>query len=151
MTLLKNFTDVFGHLFIGGPRKPDLWLGKAPILDVFTLAMFLIGLYFYVSHWRSSRSKLLGSLFLAGAILVALGGPVSLSLLVPLLYIVAATGITYLVKEWLQVFPLNPIARNIGLALVAIAVMMACAYNLRAYFIAWPHNRPTAAVFHYRS
>lgn len=150
LTLLKNFIDVFSHLFIGGPRQPDLWLGKAPILDVFTLAMFLIGLYFYAIHWRASRSKLLGSLFLAGAILVALGGPVTLSLLVPLLYIVAATGITYLIKEWLQVFPNNPIARNAGLALIALAVILACTYNLRAYFVAWPHNNSTITVFHYR-
>ena len=148
-TLLKNFVAVFGHLFIGGPQQPDLWLGKAPILDVFTLAMFLIGLYFYVTHRQASRSKLLGVFFLIGAILIALGGPVSLSLLVPLLYIVAATGITYLIKEWLQVFPLNPIARSIGLALVAIAVVLACAYNLRAYFVAWPHNDNTRAAFHY--
>jgi hypothetical protein len=150
LTLLKHFAGVFVHLFVRGPQYPDLWLGRAPLLDVFTLAMFLIGLYFYGGHWRASRTRLLGGFFLVGAILVALGGPVGLSLLVPLLYIVAATGITYLVKEWLQVFPLNPLARGLGLTLVAAAVVLACAYNLRAYFIAWPHNDTTAAIFHYR-
>lgn len=150
LTLIKHFIGVFVHLFIRGPQYPDIWLGRAPILDVFTLAMFLIGLYFYATHWKSSRSKLFGSFFLAGSILVALGGPVGLSLLVPMLYIVAATGITYLIKDWLQVFPLNPLARGLGLGLVAVAVVLACAYNLRAYFIAWPHNDTTSATFHYR-
>ncbi len=150
LQLLKNFAAVFIHLFIRGPQYPDIWLGRAPILDVFTLAICLIGLYFYAQHWQASRSRLLGGLFLVGAILVALGGPVGLSLLVPLLYIVAATGIAYLLKEWLQVFPLNPLARGIGLGLVAVAVVLACTYNLRAYFIAWPHNETTKTVFRYR-
>lgn len=150
LTLLKNFIGVFVHLFVRGPQYPVLWLGKAPILDIFTLAMCLTGLYFYAKHWRASRSRLLGGLFLAGAVLVALAGAVSLSLLVPLLYIVAATGITYLIQEWLQVFPLNPLARGLGLGLIALAVILACTYNLRAYFIAWPHNQVTRTVFRYR-
>lgn len=150
LTLLKHFAGVFVHLFIRGPQYPTLWLDKAPLLDIFTLSMCLIGLYFYAQHWQAARSRLLGSFFLVGAVLVALGGPVSLSLLVPLLYIVAATGITYLIREWLQVFPVNPIARGLGIGLVALAVVLACTYNLRAYFVAWPHNQVTRTVFHYR-
>lgn len=150
LMLLKHFAGVFVHLFIRGPQYPDMWLGRAPLLDVFTLAMFFIGLYFYAGHWQASRTRLLSGFFLVGAVLVALGGPVGLSLLVPLLYVVAATGITYLVKEWLKVFPLNPLARGLGLVLVTAAVALACTYNLRAYFVAWPHDDTTAAVFRYR-
>jgi 4-amino-4-deoxy-L-arabinose transferase-like glycosyltransferase len=150
LQLLNNFGDVFVNLFVRGPVHPGLWLGRAPILDIFTLVLYLAGLYFYVRHWQASRSRLLAILFLVGAVLVALGGPVSLSLLVPLLYIVAATGITYLLQEWLKVFPLNPLARGLGLGLIAVAVILACTYNLRAYFVAWPHNETTQATFRYR-
>lgn len=148
--LVKSFAGVFVHLFVRGPEYPGLWLGKAPLLDIFSLAMCVIGLYFYARHPRASRTKLLGTLFLVGAVLVALAGPVSLSLLVPLLYIAIATGVTYLLQEWLQVFPLNPLARGLGLVLVALAVVLACTYNLRAYFVAWPHNEITKTVFRYR-
>jgi hypothetical protein len=148
--LLKNSAGVLVHLFVRGPEYPALWLGKAPIMDIFTLTICVIGLYFYVVHARASRSRLLGAFFLAGALLIALGGPVGLSLLVPLLYIVAATGITYLLKEWLKMFPFNPLARGVGLVLVSAALVLACTYNLRAYFIAWPHNETTKAVFRYR-
>lgn len=149
LALLKHFLGVFVHLFIRGPEYPQLWLGKAPILDVFTLTICAIGLYFYAKNRQASRTRLLSGFFLAGAILVALAGPVGLSLLVPLLYIVAATGVAYLIREWLQVFPINPLARGIGLGLVALAVILACTYNLRAYFIAWPHNDVTQTVFRY--
>ncbi|HVI60746.1 MAG TPA: hypothetical protein VM535_01175 [Candidatus Saccharimonadales bacterium] len=149
LTLLKDFAAVFLHLFIRGPEYPQLWLGRAPILDIFTLAACLIGIYFYATHRRAARSRLLATCFGIGVILVALGGPVSLSLLVPLLYLVAATGVAYLMREWLQVFPVNPLARNIGLGLIIAAVSLACLYNLRAYFIAWPHNQVTQTVFRY--
>ncbi|MGC1176808.1 MAG: hypothetical protein WA843_01950, partial [Candidatus Saccharimonadales bacterium] len=117
LTLLKHFAAVFVHLFIRGPQYPDLWLGRAPLLDIFTLAVCLLGIYFYARNWRAARSRLLGGFFLIGAVLVGLGGPVSLSLLVPLLYLAAATGIAYLLRDWLKVFPLNPLARSLGIGL----------------------------------
>lgn len=147
---LKHFIAVPTHLFIRGPQYPNVWLGKAPILDVFTLVACCIGIYFYATHLRAGRSRLLIALAIAGWILVALAGPVGLSVLVPLLYVAVAAGIAYLLHEWLQVFPLNPLARGIGLTLVSLAVVLACTYNLRAYFIAWPHNAETKATFHYR-
>lgn len=150
LTLLKHFVGVFVHLFVRGPEYAAVWLGKAPVLDIFTLAMCLIGLYFYAVNRGAVRSRLFGCFLLLGAVLIALGGPVSLSLLVPLMYVVAATGITYLIQEWLQVFPVNPLARWLGLGLVSLAVVLACTYNLRAYFVAWPHNHTTQAVFRYR-
>ncbi len=148
--LLKQFAAVPVHLFIRGPQYPDIWLGRAPVMDIFTLAVCLAGIYFYASRPKASRSRLLGLFALAAFVLVGLGGPVGLSLLVPLLYVMAATGITYLLHEWLQVFPNNPLARGLGLGLVALAVGLSCVYNLRAYFVAWPHNPETRVVFQHR-
>ena len=147
--LAKQSLGVYVHLFIRGPQYPDRWLGKAPLLDIFTLVCCLLGIYFYIRHWRASRSKMLISFFLIGGVLVGLGGLVSISLLVPLLYIVAAAGLAYLVHEWLRVFPINPIARTIGISLVSLAVLVSCAYNIRAYFIAWQHSPDTKATFRY--
>jgi hypothetical protein len=148
--LLKQLVGVPVHLFIRGPEYPQLWLGRAPVLDIFTLAICLLGIYFYVRHWHATRSRLLGGFYIAGVILVGLGGPVSLSLLVPLLYIAAATGLAYLLHEWLRVFPFNPLARGLGAALIITAIGLSCLYNLRAYFVAWPHTATTRSTFHYR-
>jgi hypothetical protein len=148
--LAKQFIAVPVHLFIRGPQYPQLWLGRAPLLDIFSLVACLIGIYFYATHWRAARSRLLGLLAIAGIILVSLGGPVSLSLLVPLLYIALAAGLTYLLREWLAVFPHNPLARGLGIGLLVLVVGLSCMYNLRAYFVAWPHNHTTQATFQYR-
>ena len=149
MTLLKQFAAVPVHLFIRGPQYPELWLGKAPILDVFALVACILGIYFYLTHWKASRSRYLAVLALFGFVLVGLGGPVGLSILVPLLYMAVATGLAYLLRDWLKTFPNNPLARSLGIGLVVFAVTLSCLYNYRAYFIAWPHTAVTKATFRY--
>jgi hypothetical protein len=149
LTLLKHFVGVFVHLFVRGPQYPTLWVGRAPVLDIFTLTACLIGVYFYIQNFKASRSRLLGGFFALGVVLVTLGGPVGLSLLVPIAYLLAATGITLLMRQWLQTFPLNPLARGVGIGLIIVAVALSCTYNLRGYFVAWPHNHTTQAVFRY--
>lgn len=143
----KQFVLVFVNLFVYGPNDPEIWLGRVPLLDIFSLALVLMGIYFYAMHWRSRRSKLLGLTFGLGVILVSLGGAVGLSFLVPVLYMAAATGIAFLLHTWLKTFPLNPLARAVGIGLVCLAVTISCIYNYRAYFIAWPHNLETRATF----
>lgn len=147
--LIKQFGSVFVHLFIRGPQYPELWLGRMPILSVFTLIMVLLGIYVYAVHWQKARSRLLLIMITIGVVLVGLGGPVGLSVLVPVLYVISAAGIAYLLHEWLKVFPRNPLARSMGVVLVSIAVIISCTYNLRAYFIAWPAVETTDTSFRY--
>jgi hypothetical protein len=148
--LLKNFVGVIIHLFIRGPQYPQIWLGKAPVLDAFTLAMALIGMYFYFMHYDSPRAKSLASMFLVSWILIALAGPVSFSLIVPFAYIFAAMGVSYLLHLWTKRFPNNPLAKNFGIALVVVVILASCVYNFRSYFVAWPNNTVTLQTFSFR-
>lgn len=149
--ILKSFAAVFEHIFIRGPHLPNLWLANLPVLGIFVTVMFALGTYFYAKHWQAPRSRQLLLFIIISAALVALGGPVKLSLLVPLLYLVAAAGIGYLLRDWFRVFPANPLARGLGIGVLIVAVGFACAYNLRQYFIAWPHNPATQAAFRHRN
>lgn len=135
------------HILVRGPFDPQRWLGHAPLLDVFTLALTLAGIWFYIRHFKATRTRVLFSYSLVGFILVGLGGSVPLSVLVPLALIFSATGIAYLLHQWLTVFPNNPFARRIGIGLVTLGVVVSCSYNLRAYFVAWPHNPATRSAY----
>ena len=84
------------------------------------------------------------------ASLLWLGGAVTLSVLVPTLYLIVVAGIAYVLHFWLRMFPRNQLARGTGIAVVSLAVALACAYNLQQYFVAWPHNPDTAALYHYK-
>jgi hypothetical protein len=145
--LLKQFVAVPVHLLFRGPELPNVWLGKLPVLDAFALAMALFGGYYYIRHRRSSRSRLLASLILLSVILIGLNGSVGFSLIVPVAYLSTAMGLAYLMHTWKRVFPLNPVAKWVSLSILLIAVTLSCAYNLRSYFVAWPHNPTTYSTF----
>ncbi|GAC1502024.1 MAG: hypothetical protein NVS1B10_06590 [Candidatus Saccharimonadales bacterium] len=148
MTVIKNIITVPLHLTFRGPQYPELWLGKAPMLDLLCLCTLVIGAYFYTINRTATRSKLLLSVLILGILLVGLGGPVSLSVLVPIIYVLISTGVGYLIRAWYQVFPVNPIARSLGISLVIVVVGLSTTYNLRAYFVAWPHAKATQDSFH---
>lgn len=135
------------QLFVRGPLDPTLWLSRLPLLDIGSLALLIVGAFFYLRHFRSTRTQILASYAVLGAVLIGLGGAVSLSLVVPLLFIAAATGIAVLLHDWLKTFPVNPIARNFGVVLIALLVLASGYYNLDRYFVAWPNSTQTQAVF----
>jgi len=139
-----------GLLFVGirGNNTPvDLWLGRLPILDAFMSCMLLAGVYFYSMHWHATRTRLIVMYTLLGFILFALGGAVRLSIIVPVLYLLAAAGLAYLLHLWLTVFPRNPLARSFGILILSIAIAVSSIYSLRQYFIAWPHHTETQTAF----
>lgn len=146
----QRLADVPLHLFIHGPSAPDIWLGQLPILDVFTLIVTILGIVFYTRHWRSSRAHQIGIYGLLSFLLIGLGGSVTLSLVIPLLYLLAGSGLSWLLRDWLTRFPNNPIARAVGIALITTAVVTSCVYNLQSYFVAWPHSSTTISHFMYQ-
>ncbi len=76
-------------------------------------------------------------------ILIGLGQVATLGLLIPVLYIVMANGIAYMLQSWFTVFPRNPVARTLGVVLLTIVVVVSCSYQLQRYFIAWPAAEAT--------
>lgn len=146
--LLLGLADSVLYFIVRGPNDPSLWLGRLPILDAFMSAMLIAGLLFYGNHLRAMRTRLLAIFFAAGAILTALNPAVHFSLLVPIAYIVALGGLTYVLHLWLKVFPRNQLARNLGIMVVTVLVAASCIYNLRSYYVAWVHADATKATMH---
>jgi 4-amino-4-deoxy-L-arabinose transferase-like glycosyltransferase len=134
-------------LFARAPSNPVIWLGNLPVLDIFAAAMFILGAYVFAKYGRLSRAKMFIPVLGLGWILVALGGSVSLSVLLPFIYLVIAGGVGLFIDSWIGIFPRNPIAKALGAGLVGLAVTIACIFQLRSYFIAWPNNTETRAVF----
>jgi hypothetical protein len=146
--MLKNIGLVFGSYFVVSPRNPTYWLGRLPILDIFGSVMFILGLYAYWFRMRLDRTQLLMGVLLLGAVFAGINGHSEQSIiLLPFFYIIVVAGITLMLQQWFTVFPRNPIARTIGTSLIAITVALACMYQLTNYFVAWPHNQDTRAVF----
>lgn len=145
-----NLLSAPKQLAIHGPNDPARWLGGLPLLDLFTGLMFILGIYAYAFRFRLDRTKLLAGIFGAGTVLIALGGSVTISFLMPFVYIVVAGGITLMLQQWATVFPRNPFAKTLATTLMSIVVLMAAFYNLNHYFIAWPNAPETRQSFSQR-
>lgn len=146
-SLGRNLINVPVRLFWQGPDDPARWLGSLPLVDWFGTVMFLVGVYAYRFKLHLDRTWFFIYVFIVGTILVALGGPVTLALLLPFVYIIISGGIALMLQQWFTVFPNNPFARGVGTTLLTLAVLTSCFYQLSHYFIAWPNTSATKAAF----
>ena len=135
--------DVPQQLFATGIDDRAFWLTGTPILDIFSAAMFILGLYAFRAGYFPVREKMVFGSLIAGYILISLGNVVTLGLLIPLVYITIANGISYMLQSWFTVFPKNPIARSIGLGLMVIVISASCAFQLQRYFVSWHKSSQT--------
>lgn len=148
LEVLRNLYEIPLSFFLQfRDATPATWLGQLAILDAFSMAMVVLGGYACLKHWRLKRVRIVGLTLLAGLILSSLGGPVSVTVLVPFVYILAAIGVGLFLDRWYGIFPRNPIAQGLGIGLVCLAVVAASGYYLRHYFVAWALSTETRAVY----
>jgi hypothetical protein len=128
--------------------NPLFWVGHAPLLSAVEVILGALGAY-YLSREAPRRGLFLFICAVLGIVLISIGGPVTLACLVPVLYLFIATGLDHLLGQWLSVFPRNPVARTAGMGVVCIMLLFSVLYQVRAYYIAWPHNDATRQAFHH--
>lgn len=141
-----NFLDIPKQLFISGTDNALFWLPGTPILDIFTVAMLGLGIYAFRAGQYPAREKLILGATVLSATVIGFGNVATVSLLIPLLYIIVANGLAYMLQSWFTVFPKNPFARSIGIVLLTAAVGFSCFYQLQRYFVAWPKADTTQAA-----
>lgn len=146
-TVVRNFINLPKALLYSAPYNPEFWLSRLPLLDLFSGTMLLLGLYAYRYYLRLKRTPLVWACVVVATLLTGLAGMNAAIILLPFLYIIIANGISYLLGDWLSVFPKNPLARGLGTALVLIAVIAAAGYQTSRYFIAWPKASATRELY----
>jgi hypothetical protein len=147
---VHNLVDVVDALLWHGLHNEGLWVVGTPILDIFTLAMAILGGYAYRNGYFASREKfVLGSLAIIALLLLA-NGTTMLGLLIPVVYLLVANGVAYLLQSWFTVFPRNPFARSFGIVAITAVVFISIAYNVQRYFVAWPQQDGTISALQER-
>lgn len=146
-TLIDNKLLLIKALVYRGYYPSDYWLYGAPLLTVAEAIFFMAGLFQLCKRPMATVNYWLAAALLISAGLVILGGGATIAMLIPLIYLVIAGGIYYLLNQWLNVFPRNPIARNTGVILLCLTVMFSVYYHFRAYYIAWPRAPETEQVY----
>ncbi|MGI9028242.1 MAG: hypothetical protein ACR2FM_05400 [Candidatus Saccharimonadales bacterium] len=134
----NRILDIPQQLFLTGPSDPTRWLIGTPVFDIFSIAMIALGLYAFHAGYYPTREKLTFGALGFGFVLVGLGNVATLSLVIPIFYIVIANGISYMLQSWFTVFPRNPVARSLGVGFIVLVIAGSSFYQLQRYFVAWP-------------
>ncbi len=146
-TIARGLGTLPIQLLARGPNDPAIWLGRLPLLDLFSSVMLIIGLYWYMQRLRLDRTIFMIAVAIIGSLLLAIKGPVNMVFFLPFVYMIITAGMTFMLQQWFTVFPRNPLARNIGTILLSLAVIVTAYYHVTHYFIAWPNTPETQAAY----
>lgn len=135
-------------LYARTPHEPSWWLGRQPIMDIFTAFMFTYGAFVLLRQYKLDRLWTIGGVFLLSLLWIgATGNRLAVVILIPFVYLVTAVGLQWFDNRWTSVFPRNPIARWTGGLLLFGAIVLAVNFQSHRYFTAWPNNDQTKAQF----
>ncbi len=149
-TIGNNLLNIPEYFLLRGPDDATKWLGRLPLFDAFSTVMMIVGFYSLRNYWRLIRSQMLIVGCIYFGILIGLGGPVAITVLVPIAYIFIALGLTFMLQQWYAVFPHNPIARAIATTLLSLSILLVSFYHVSHYFIAWPESPLTKQTFSHK-
>ncbi len=146
MNFLRELANIASSIFYIGPDQPYRWLTGTPILDIASIALLILGIYAYIKGPHTLRARLLALLLFVSIFIIGSSTLVTISVLIPLIYIIIANGIVFLLQSWLTVFPRNPAARNTAIVILTVFIALICSYQLQRYYIAWPNSPETKAA-----
>ena len=146
-TIWHNFLNLGSLLVWQSNIQPAISLIGAPLYGVISLALIFLGFAAQVKPPRLHTNYFLLLAIPVALLLGSLGGPITYVMVVPLLGLLMAGGLFYLLDQWFQVFPRNPIAKIVGVALLSILIGFSIFYQARSYYVAWPHAKATKAVY----
>lgn len=151
-TLLSSTAKtLLQYNFVGDSNNRHNLDGQ-PLLNVFVGIMFLIGLVVSLFHIKKPRYAMLLIVLAAmmlPSLLTAEGLPHALRSIgtaVPV-FMLAGIGLNYLLFVWYKTFPLNHLARVVGVSVVVILMGLSLVQSYRAYFVAWAQSSKTYEAY----
>lgn len=147
-TLLDSGQKTLLEYNFVGDANPRHNVPSEPHLNTFVGIMFVLGILICLfSLQRSKYFAVLGiSLaMMLPSILTAEGLPHGLRSIgsSPGVILLAAIGLSYFLGRWYTIFPINSIARNVGLTFVVVLLLATGVQGYKAYFVAWAGNPDT--------
>jgi hypothetical protein len=127
-------------------------LAGEPLLNAFVGLMLVAGLLVSISrlHERRYRLLLLFTLvLLVPAFVSSVGTPnaAHAAAAMPLIFALAAVGISYMLELWYRTFPINSAARATGQAMVIVLLALSFFQGYTQYFRAWAGSSETYTAY----
>lgn len=152
--VVENKAKILLGLFSFGRGDQDATrnVPGEPLLNTFVALMWVLGLVITISKLKSLKYFFLLLLFASmtlPAVLYSGLAPNGLLLLgaAPIIMIMAGIGVDYMLARWYQTFPVNSIARTVGLSLVMVLFALSAYQSYKAYFVAYAGDVTTQNAF----
>jgi uncharacterized membrane protein len=127
-------------------------LGGQPLLNVFVGLMFILGIMVCLVRLHRPKYRTLLILLVAAltpALLAEASAPDANAALLalPVVMVIAAVGVNYMLDYWTGTFPLNAAARDSGLAAIVMVLIISAYQGYSQYFVAWAQSPQTEQAF----
>ena len=145
---LTSRTELFVRSLLWSGQGPaEIMLVGAPLFNIIEFGLLFIGICV-----QFKKPRLKSNYFVLGAtvftvLLIIIGDVLTYIVLTPLIALLMAGGLFYLLTQWHKVFPVNPVAHTIGTILVFGLVAVSALFHIRAFYSAWPNSTPPHQSF----
>jgi hypothetical protein len=147
---LENIYTFFVNMFWNSNFNDGINIGSQAVLDIFTTVLLLAGAITIIRKWKSSKYRYILLSFGLSIVLVGVGNTIPSIVSLPYIILMISVGLSWLMQQWFAVFPRNPFARNIGVVIVLVAVLVSSVYNVYRFYIAWPSMPQTQNTYKIR-
>ena len=149
-SILGNFGQTLKAFVWQATYNPTYWLARLPFLDVFAAAMLPFGIYVIFQKKYALEAKFLLYAPVALIIIASLNQGIltpGLSLILPLLIMLAVAGVNEMMDYWRRLFPKNSLAKILGVVIILGLVNMSLFYQIRKYFVAFRLHPQTQQIY----
>ena len=127
-------------------------LGGQPLLNVFVGLMFIAGILVTISRTHERRSRVLLALFvmlMIPAFVSSAGVPnaAHAAAVLPVVMLLVALGVSYMIELWFATFPVNSAARSMGQAAIIVLLCLTFFQGYTQYFWAWAGTSEAHVVY----
>lgn len=136
-----------------GSFDPAYNLPGEPQVSALVGVLLVLGIIIALRRRREARYTLLSGWLLAAlvpSLLAYRSAPdvVTTVVVVPVVAILAAIGLSELYSRWRGVFPRNLVAKYLGAGVIALSLLITISYNVDRYFLAWANTPATFEAYH---
>lgn len=147
MDLIKSIGWAVSSLFWSTKSQIDIGISRLPVLNILQIVLVIFGFYALAAKARNITYILSGLLIFAILAAGVNNQPHYLIFGLPAVAVLIGAGLRYLYIEWRRVFPLNPFAYALAIALIALVVGTHILYGVRYSLIAWPQTTETKSTY----
>ena len=146
-SLLRQFIYYPKYLFVQNNQALAFSIGRLPFIHFAQLILIAFSGIWVYRNWKNPLTQYIYLSLALGWLLSALNGDASIYIVLPLLSLLVAVGLSYIYSEWKKIFPRNPYPDFAAKIMLGLLTGIIVFYQILLYFIVWPYTTQVLAIY----